>query len=844
MVPRTVRQPWYDHAAHCGHAITPTPDPASGPKCGDAETPEATDVSDLSTTSGPRRSGQPRTPPVVAAMTHEATISPRNAMRRRAQTQPWQVRVMDYDRNGPGVAGYYLDVVALMAAMCPMYASVRSKTGEYTRSDDPVLHVAVEAWRGTLMSQTDLQFFAVRGRESLGRIWHIQDPETGYNVTTATKQHDDHRIGFVDLYGRQRIVSKQNVWMSWVPDPYEMHEATSPMRRSLGDLKRLRSFLRNQNRSSDSRLLTNGIVSFPTDQNDVNRPYKNSGDNTIGNGGSSGDGSAVIDDFMDIAKLAHSDLEGESPASMVPFPHKGPAPIYTELGRLIDPVALEAETKAIEAFARSVNFPQQLLTMGPGASNHWNEFLTQETSVKIFLAPKLAPICNDVTEFHLRPMIEKFRAGLTSWESIDPRHVKIEFDLSFLLRRPRMFTELFQAYQMGWITREQGMAELSVPGEMLQIPTGMSEYEHWQLATGNKGAPYAETDGDNNLIVPDPNAMGGMPPVDPMADPNAAPTQEDAGGMVAEALGIPSAGGAPPDPAGAAVAEPGLPVAAALDPVEDVSAELFEDASKQDVQVAAELTGVVNMIIAAAQAEIARQIIVAHPARSEKRRELAALPVDEVWDNADPTVKANFDVDTVLQTTIERYRPQIEQVYADAAQTFLDKWGPTIAAILVTGAVLAATDALLSGLYGWASGRFVRDSVVNAGTLTVIANGVSRAAKPPASIVRESMVIAGGAQTDRNGRMLLDAGNNPSPVAGGEWKGNTGWLTGHNVTTAAPTAPVAWRWHHSWFRTPVEPFEPHRVLDGRLFDSPGDVPGGLYPGDHPNCGCGITPEVR
>jgi len=78
-------------------------------------------MSDWNPTSGPRRSGQPRTP-VAAAMTHEATPMPRNALRKRGQTAPWQERVKDYDLNGPGVAGYYLDVVGLMASMCPMYA--------------------------------------------------------------------------------------------------------------------------------------------------------------------------------------------------------------------------------------------------------------------------------------------------------------------------------------------------------------------------------------------------------------------------------------------------------------------------------------------------------------------------------------------------------------------------------------------------------------------------------------------------------------------------------------------------------------------------------------------------
>lgn len=776
-------------------------------------------------------------------MTSEAVTTNRNMQRRRMTSMPWQKQVQDYDLNGPGIAGYYLDVVALMAAMCPMHASVRTRSGEFKRSDDPVLQVGVEAWRGGLMPQTDLQFAAVRGRESQGRIWHIKDPETGWNVVMELRQVDDKRVGWTDLYGRQRIVSKDAVFMSWMPHPYRPWEATSPMQRAIPDMKRLRSFLRNQNRSADSRLLTNGILNFPNDPTSSSHPFAGQGGPDQGDGAVRSSAPSPVDDFFDIAQLAHRDTEGITPATMAPFLYEGPRPEYIELGSLIDPTALEGETKAIEGFARSVNFPQQLLTMGPGSSNHWNEFLTAELAVKIFLAPKLNPICNDVADMHLRPMINQFRQNMQSWESVDPRHVKVEFDMSFLLRRPKMLSEMFEAYRLGLVTRDVVIAEAGQPKEaLLAIPVGMSEYEHWETATGGKGAPYAETDADNNLIVADPNAGMMGAPTDPMADPNA-PTdpaaQQDASSLVTEALG--GAPGTPPADMG--VTEPAPPVTAALpiDPIEETAAELFDDAQKQDAAVNAELAGVVAVIVAAAQAEVVRQIIIAHPARSETRKRLTSLPAEDVWDAADPEVKQSFDVNAVLEATIEKYRPQIEAVYEDAAETFLQKWGSTIAAVLVTAGIIAATDALVSGLYNWASGRFVRDGAWTGATLLTAAG---RLAKPPASIVRESMTIAGGAQTDRNGRLLLDLGNNPHPATGGVWTGNSGWLTGHNVTSAAPVSPHAWKWHHSWFRTPMEPFPPHLALDGQVFDRPSDVPGGLYPGDHPQCSCSLLPTIH
>ena len=449
-------------------------------------------------------------------------------MQRRGKATPWMEKVKDYDRNGPGVAGYYLDTVALMAMLCPLYVSVRNKSGDYERSDDPILQVALDAWRGTLMAQPDLVYHAVRGRESLGRVWNIKDTETGHNIVTQITSVDDNRVGWRDLYGRQRISPIETpggvmVWRSWYPDPYEQWEATSPMRRALPNLRRLRSIVRNQTRSSDSRMSTNGIVSFPTDPAEVlSRPFagQDSPDQQ-GTGGQRGV-SQKIRDFIELSNLAHED--DESVAAMVPFPVDGPPPVWTEIGRSIDPMTLEGERVAIEGFARDVNFPQQLLAVGPGAANHWNEFMMQEVAVKLALAPKLQPVCNDVLVLHLQPMIARFRENLTEWRrSVDPRHVRVEFDLSFLLRRPSQVMEMLRCYELGIATRQQVAEELGLKGEVLPLPNGMSEYEHWELATPGKGAPYAEVDRENNLIVPDPAAMGGAPAFGAPTDPAALP---------------------------------------------------------------------------------------------------------------------------------------------------------------------------------------------------------------------------------------------------------------------------------------------------------------------------------
>lgn len=865
----------------------------------------------------PRRSGDPRTP-VTAALTPEVPIGPRANLQRRTRQTDWQTQVKDYDRNGPGVAGYYLDTVALMAMLCPLYVSVRNKSGDYVRSDDPILQVALDSWRGTLMSQPDLVYHAVRGRESLGRVWNIRDSETGHNVVTQITSVDDNRVGWRDLYGRQRISPIEttqgiSVWRSWYPDPYEPWEPVSPMRRALPNLRRLRSIVRNQTRSSDSRLATNGIVSFPMDPGiAASRPF--AGQDSPGQGGGGQRGVPQhIRDFIEMSDLAHTD--DESVAAMVPFPVEGPPPVWTEIGRSIDPMTLEAERVAIEGFARDVNFPQQLLTFGPGAANHWNEFMMQEVAVKLALAPKLQPVCNDVLVMHLQPMIARFRENLTEWRrSVDPRHVRVEFDLSFLLRRPSQVMEMIRCYELGIATRQQVAEEMGLQGEMLTLPNGMSEYEHWELATNGKGAPYAEVDREGNLIVPEMGA-GGMPgmPALPPGDPAAAgaPPVSDASAEMSQALG----GGVPGGDLGA-VSEPAAPMTASLlppvrrwspqkarsvsehirlmseqkalgrapdepsdqsavvsttsvtaalpqttevDPEVLATRKLYADAQAADMRLSVELTALLGVIAASVERAVARKLIQAHEPRSETRRRLTEIPLGQVWQQADPQVRAAFPVEDVVAEEVERYRPQVQAAYEEAAQGFLEQWGGLIAAVLVVSALSNATDSYLGGINLWAADRY-RPRRVGPPTASRIRTAAQppdfngppglglvtqrgEPAVPPTTIVRDSMLVAGGARQDRNDLPERDGGGNPRPVSGGQWQGGTGFLIGHNVVAAAPRGPVRWRWRHAFIRRPKEPYKAHLDLDGKVFDRPSDVPGGYFPSDHKHCSCVLLPEV-
>jgi hypothetical protein len=65
----------------------------------------------------------------------------------------WQAKIIKYDQDGPGVVGYYLDTVSLLASLCPLVPEVQGRDGKWVRSDDPVLNVVVSGYRSPLFEQ-------------------------------------------------------------------------------------------------------------------------------------------------------------------------------------------------------------------------------------------------------------------------------------------------------------------------------------------------------------------------------------------------------------------------------------------------------------------------------------------------------------------------------------------------------------------------------------------------------------------------------------------------------------------------------------------------------------------
>lgn len=762
----------------------------------------------------PRRSGEPRQQAVVSSLTSASNLTRR--LTANSAGVDWQTKVREYDRDGPGVCGFYLDLIDLLASLCPLIIEEQQPNGEWVRSDHPVLNTLLRGYASPLTSQAELVGRHTRHREAMGEAWLVNSAELGWNVVTVPNiTMTKNGVQWHDPFGIKRITPEDRVWKSWVHDPYEPWKPHSPLRRALDDLRRLKAAVRNQTRSAESPLATNGLMAFPDDGGGL-RPLADNDDDFS-------EADQLVADYIELAKASFEN--DDHPAASVPFPMIGNAPQYVEVGRGIDATALQVEDKALESFARSVNFPSQLLTTGPGSANHWNEWLLEEAQRKMGLSPKLRPVTDDITIAFLRPMAHLAARRIGEFDAGRINKYRVSFDTSFLTSKPDNTSQLLSAWGQGVIDREAVIEGLGLPQDsMLEIPEGMHEYVHWQLATQKPGAPYAEVD-ENGALVEAPDLFGEGDPFAALGGPEDAggPPQMQLPGMEALPPGPDTAAppATEPDALGAANQAPPPPppqLAALSDPV--IENAVIDRLYRADVALESALTARAQVCIEQVTDHVAREVIKAHEPQSDKRAELRDLPSEQVWVNADPDVRNSFDLEQVVSEAVNdcSSREPFDDAAADARAAlapydrdpdFNEDGGSALLTVLLIGFIVNRLRK------GKGSPRF------------------------PAGDIRAAMIVAGGARTGA-GQLARSGDGTPVPARGGKWTGNGGMTTGHAVFNDWPD-PLRWEWVHSFYGSPETPFPPHLALDGTEFSSLAEIAGGWFPGDHKWCRCGIRP---
>lgn len=241
----------------------------------------------------------------------------------------------------------------------------------------------------------------------------------------------------------------------WNPHPRRASEADSPVRAATDPLLEIVRTTQSIDNAGKSRLVGNGIVFVPQEMSlpDQNAPGAEPlpGD-PAGPGGpvpyAAPSASQQLQDLLyQVGTTAYKDQE--SMAAFMPIIASVPGEwtknvTHLKLNSDVADTSLKTREAAIRRLAMSLDVaPERLLGLGSN-SNHWSAWAIAEDDVKVHVVPVLETIVAALTQFILRPLLER--------EGIDPSHHVIWYDTAPLTQDPDKKDEALSAHDRGGLT--------------------------------------------------------------------------------------------------------------------------------------------------------------------------------------------------------------------------------------------------------------------------------------------------------------------------------------------------------------------------------------------------------
>jgi hypothetical protein len=225
---------------------------------------------------------------------------------------------------------------------------------------------------------------------------------------------------------------------AWTPHPRDNDLADSPTRSVLPNLREIERLTQLTFSQIDSRLISAGLLLFPAG---TSFPKPN------------GEAGTLNDLMSMVLEVARAQLTGTGTAAgLVPIMAEVPtdAAQKPEHLKFDTPLQGELEKKleqAIRRLALGLDMdPNELL--GMGSSNHWGAWQIDESSVKLFIQPVLARVCDALTQGYLVPALKALGVA-------DPEKYTLWFDVSPLAVRPNRFEDAGILYDKGIIDAEE-----------------------------------------------------------------------------------------------------------------------------------------------------------------------------------------------------------------------------------------------------------------------------------------------------------------------------------------------------------------------------------------------------
>lgn len=345
---------------------------------------------------------------------------------------------------------------------------------------------------------------------------NTEEDDTWYVVTAQQLRAQDgtYVVRRPDsVGGGSRLLTKGRdlLMRAWTPHAVDANLADSPVRSVLpilAEIERLSMLTMSQ---IDSRLISAGLLLLPAGTDFPHAQDKPGG---------------IVGLMEMILEAARAQMQGAGTAAgLVPILAEIPLGSGKEVQHLTFSTPIQAEIKekldhAIRRLALGLDIaPEELL--GQGDSNHWSAWAVDETSIKLFISPVLARICDALTQGYLK-------AALTALDK-DPDSYVFWFDTSPLAARPDKREDAFKLWEKGLLSTKALLEACNFTEDDAPDDEELTAWRLWELIKVNAQLAYdplvqkiLKLPAMQQQAPPQPEqpALSG-PGDDPNADPNA-----------------------------------------------------------------------------------------------------------------------------------------------------------------------------------------------------------------------------------------------------------------------------------------------------------------------------------
>lgn len=373
-------------------------------------------------------------------------------------TDAWQEEAWAY-HDTLGEFRYAVDWEAKMLSRVRLYAAkLEPGQDEPTRVDAGTAVDLMTAMAGGVAGQAVIM-------DGLGT--QLSVPGEGYVIVEnvggieqwSVRSNDEVRVA----RGRYEVIDENavnggNTWRPlapdslpplrvWRPNKRYHHIADSPARAARSTMRELELVNRHIVAQYLSRLASAGVVVFPDEVTfPVREEFADAAD-------------PFMAEWIENAKTAIS--EPGTASGVVPMPIRVPGEFVEKIRHIdftlqIDEKIIDKRDSAIKRLASQLNVPPEVL-LGMGDVNHWNAWLSDETSLKVNVAPDAELICQALTTGYLQPRLRA--SGVQDWA----RWV-VWYDMSELTLRPDRSDDAVLLYD-----------RLEINGAALRRETGFDE---------------------------------------------------------------------------------------------------------------------------------------------------------------------------------------------------------------------------------------------------------------------------------------------------------------------------------------------------------------------------------